>query len=61
MNDHYISMNQARYYTSIVAKYLNTATVKASKYFYKITFPSNIIFTKADTSTSYEQVEKLTR
>ena len=31
MKDHYISVDQVRYTTSIVAKYLDTATVKASK------------------------------
>ena len=31
MKDHYISVNQARYATSVVTKYLDTATVKASK------------------------------
>ena len=61
MKDHSISVHQARYATSIVAKYLDTATVKTSIKFYKTTFPSDIIFTKADSYTSDEQVEKLTR
>ena len=61
MKDHYIPVDQARDATSIVVKYLNTATVKASTKFYKTTLPSDIIFTKADTSTSDEQVENLTR
>ena len=61
MKDHSISLDQARYSISIVAEYLDTATVKASKKFYKTTLPSDMIFTKADTSTSDEQVEKLTR
>ena len=43
------SVNQARYVTSIVAKYLDTATVKKSTKFYNTTLPSDIIFTKADT------------
>ena len=54
-------MDQARYATSIVAKYLDTATVKVSKQFYKTTLPSDMIFTKEDVSTSAEQVESLTR
>ena len=54
-------MDQARYATSIVAKYLDTATVKVSKKFYKTTLPSEMIFTKEDVSTSDEQVESLTR
>ena len=57
---HSISVDQARYATSIVAKYLDTATVKVSKKFYKTTFPDEMIFTKEDVSTSDEQVEKLT-
>ena len=54
-------MYQARYSTSIVAKYLDTATVKVSTKFYKTTLPADMIFTKEDVSTSDEQVEKLTR
>ena len=52
IKDNYISVDQARYATSIVEKYLDTATVKTSKKFYKTTFPSDMIFTKADASTS---------
>ena len=59
MKDHYISVDQARYATSIVEKYLDTATVKASTNFHKTTFPSDMIFTKADKSTSDKQVDKL--
>ena len=58
---HPISVEQDIYATSIVAKYLDTATVKAIKKFYKTTFPSDMIFTKEDVSTSDEQVEKLTK
>ena len=61
MKDHFISADQDRYATSIVAKYLDTATVKVSTKFYKATLPSDMIFTKEDVSTSDEQVEKLTR
>ena len=61
INDHYIYMDQDRYATSIVTKYLDTSTVKTSTIFYKNTFPYDMIFAKADASTSYEQVEKLTR
>ena len=61
MKDHSISVNQARYATSIVAKYLDNATVKVSTKFHKTTFPADMIFTKGDTFTSDEQVEKLTR
>ena len=44
--DHSISVDQARYATSIVAKYLDTATVKVSKKFYKTTFPDDMIVAK---------------
>ena len=47
-----ISVDQARYTTSIVVKYLDTATFKASKKFYKTTLLADMIFTKADESTS---------
>ena len=61
LKDHYISVDQARYDTSIVAKYLDTATVKVRKKVYKTTMSADMIFTKEDISTSNEQVEKLTR
>ena len=54
-------MDQAIYAITIVAKYLDNDTVKASTKFYNTTLPSDMIFTKADSSTSDEQVEKLTR
>ena len=58
---HSIFVDQARYATSIVAKYLDTATVKVSNKFFKKTLPAEMIFTKEYFSTSDEQVEKLTR
>ena len=61
LKDHSISVDQARYATSVVAKYLDTATVKVSNNFYKTTFPYDMLFTKEDVSTSDEQVENLTR
>ena len=61
MKDHSISVDQARYATYIVVKYLDTATVKVSTKFYNTTFPANIIFTKKDVSTSDEQVDKLNK
>ena len=61
LKDHSISVDQSRYSTSIVAKYLDTATVKVSNKFYKTTLPSDMIFTKEDVSTSDEKVESLTR
>ena len=61
MKDHSISVDQARYATSVVAKYLDTATVKSSKKFHKTNFPIDMIFTNDDVATSDEQVDKLTR
>ena len=46
MKDNSISVDQARYATSIVAKYLDTATVKASTNFYNNTLPTDMIFKK---------------
>ena len=54
-------MDQARYATSIVSKYLDTATVKVSNKFYNTKLSSDMIFTKEYVSTSDEQVERLTR
>ena len=61
LKDHSISVDQARYGTSIVAKYLYTDTVKVSTKIYKTILPAGIIFTKEYLSTSDEQAEKLTR
>ena len=61
MKDHSIFVDQDRYDTSIVAKYLDPTTVKSNKKFYKTILPSDMILTKYDTSTSDEQVEKFTR
>ena len=61
LKGHSISMDQDRCATSIVAKYLDTATIKVSIKFYNTTLPADMIFTKEDVSTSDEQVEKLTR
>ena len=60
MKDHSISGDQARYATSIFAKYLYTSTIEASTKFYKNTFPYDMIFTKDNTSISDKQVEELT-
>ena len=61
LKDHSISVYQARYATSSVAKYLDTDTVKVSTKFYKTTLTADMIFTKEDVSTSDEQDEKLNR
>ena len=46
MKDYSISVDQARYATSIFAKYLDTATVKASKKFYNTRLKYDMISTK---------------
>ena len=46
LKDHSISMDQARYAISIVAKYLDTDTVKVSTKLYKTTLPADMIFKK---------------
>ena len=61
LKDNSISVDQAIYATYIVAKYLDTDTVKLSTKFYKKTLPADMISTKEDVSTSDEQVDKLTR
>ena len=61
MKDHSIYVDQTRYATSIVAKYLDTATVKSSTYVYKTTLPSDMIFKTDNTSTNEEQVENFNR
>ena len=60
LKDHSISVDQARYSTSIVERYLDTATVQVSTKFYITTLPADTIFTKEDVSTSDEQVDNLT-
>ena len=61
MKYHSISVDQAIYATSVEDSYLDTTTVKTGKKFYKTTFTSDMILTKADTSTSDDQVDNLTR
>ena len=61
MKDHSIYVDRDRYATSIVAKYLYTATVKASTKFHKTTLPYDMIFIKANASNSDDKIEKLTR
>ena len=58
MKGHSIYIDQAIYSTSIVDKYFYTATVKTNTKFYNTTVPYNMIFTKADASTSDQKVGK---
>ena len=44
MKDHFISVDQARYTSSIADKYLDTTTVKVSTKFYKSTLPADMCF-----------------
>ena len=60
-DDHSICADRDRYVASNVEKYLDTDTIKASTKFYKTTFPPDMILTKADASTSYDQGKNLTR
>ena len=46
LKDRSISVDQARYATSVVEQYLDTATVKVITKFYKTTLPADMIFTK---------------
>ena len=59
MKYHFILVHKARYDYFIVDKYLDTATAKKITKFYKGTLTSDMIFTKDDTSTRDDQVEKL--
>ena len=52
MKDYSIYVDQDIYANSIVAKYLDTATVKACTKFYKTNLQSDMIFTKVDAYTS---------
>ena len=61
MKYHPISVYQVRYATSVIAKYLDNATVAVSTKFYNTTFLADIIFTKEDISIIDDQVEKLTK
>ena len=54
-------MDQARYSTSVVDKYLDTAIIKENSKFHKTTLTHDIIFTKEDASDSEERVEVLSR
>ena len=51
LKDYYISLDQSIYYTSIVAKYLDTATKKENLNCHKTTLPHDLIFTKEYAST----------
>ena len=56
INYHSISVDQTRYATSYITKYLDTDTIKEISKFHKTTLTHDMIFTKDDDSTSDEQV-----
>ena len=57
LKDHYISMDHIRYATSIVAKYLDTETIKENSNFHKTTLPHDNILTKEYASTRDSKLE----
>ena len=56
LKGNYISVDRVRYDTYVVAKYINTSTMKENSKFRKTNLYHNMIFTKEDDSTSYKQV-----
>ena len=52
MKDYSVSVDRARYASYVVENYLDTTTLRESTSSYYTTLPSNMIFTKADVSTS---------
>ena len=57
LKDSSIPVDQARYNTSFVSKYLDNNTINENFKLYKTTLPHYIIFTKYYSSTSDEKVE----
>ena len=55
MKDQSILVDQDRYATTVVSKYIDTVTVKKGTKFYKNIFPYDMIFTKYDVSTRDDQ------
>ena len=56
-----ISVDQSRHATSVVAKYLDSFTIKENSEFNKNTLPHDLIFTKAYNSASDEKLVLLLR
>ena len=59
LKDRSIPMDQARYATSVVEKYLDTDTIKWNSKFHNTTLPHDIIFSKEHASVSDVQVQVL--
>ena len=49
--DHCVLVDQARYATSVVEKYIDTATIKKTSNFNNAPLPNDMIFTKEYAST----------
>ena len=52
-------MYHSRYAAYVVAKYLDTTTIKEKPRFHKTNLPHDMIFTKEDASNSDEKLEVL--
>ena len=61
MKDYSISVDQDRYVTSGVSKYIDTSTIKENSELHKTILHHDMIFTKEDAYTSYDKVEALSR
>ena len=61
MKDHFVLVDQTRYSTSILAKYMDDTTVKKSTKFLKTTLPSGMILTNDNAYTSGDKFKKLTK
>ena len=59
LRNYSISVYQDRYTTSVVAKYLDTNTIKEKSEFHNTTLPHDMIFTKYYAFTIDKQVEAL--
>ena len=51
-----ISVEQARYNTAVVSKYIDTSTIEENPKYQKTTLPHDMMFTEEYSSSSDEQV-----
>ena len=56
LKDHSLSVDQAKYATSVIKDYLDTSTIKENPKFHKTTLPHDMILTKEYASISGEKV-----
>ena len=61
LKDHSISVDKSRCATSIIKKYIETATIKENSKFHETTLPHEMIFTREDASNINKQVEVIYR